>query len=101
MAPELQKAAKLLGARARVTKMDSDKEPDLSSRLKIGGLPTILAKQAGSSKKNKKRKKRKKKKRKQTASWQQQVYRGGAEVGRIEGAMMADQLVQMVQQYEK
>mmetsp|Transcript_34035 Transcript_34035/g.119015 ORF Transcript_34035/g.119015 Transcript_34035/m.119015 type:complete len:182 (+) Transcript_34035:77-622(+) len=69
MAPELAKAAKTLGAKARVAKIDSDKEPDLASRLKVSALPTIL------------------------------LFRGGEEVGRVEGAMMAAQLVKFVEAY--
>lgn len=66
MAPELEKAAKDLGMRARVVKLDSDKEPELASRLNIGGLPTVL------------------------------VFKGGKELQRVEGAVMADQIVGMI-----
>lgn len=69
MAPELAKAAKQLGAKARVAKIDSDKEPDLASRLKVSALSTIL------------------------------LFRGGEEVSRVEGAMMAAQLIKFVDAY--
>jgi len=69
MAPELATAAKTLGTKCRVAKLDSDLEPDLATKLQVGGLPTVL------------------------------LFNNGKEVQRIEGAIMADQLVQFVTQY--
>jgi thiol-disulfide isomerase/thioredoxin len=66
MAPELRKAAAALGANARVAKLDSDAFPQLSETLRVGGLPTIIA------------------------------FKGGRESKRMEGAIMCDDLVQMV-----
>lgn len=42
MAPQLEAAAKELGDKVRVAKIDSDKFPEWSSRLKVGGLPTVV-----------------------------------------------------------
>mmetsp|Transcript_3592 Transcript_3592/g.10605 ORF Transcript_3592/g.10605 Transcript_3592/m.10605 type:complete len:200 (+) Transcript_3592:183-782(+) len=67
MAPELVTAAAQLGASARVAKMDSDAHPQLAETLRVGGLPTIL------------------------------VFRDGREVNRVEGALMAGDLVRMAQ----
>mmetsp|Transcript_17439 Transcript_17439/g.52683 ORF Transcript_17439/g.52683 Transcript_17439/m.52683 type:complete len:350 (+) Transcript_17439:61-1110(+) len=67
MAPHLQAAARQLGARARVAKMDSDQEPGMASQLRVGGLPTIIV-----------------------------FDRSGKEVARQEGAIMEQQLVDMV-----
>merc|ERR1719491_654244 len=39
MAPQLEMAAMELGGDARVVKMDSDKYPELSGRLRVQGLP--------------------------------------------------------------
>ena len=66
MAPELRKAAAELGASARVGKLDSDAYPKLAETLRVGGLPTIIA------------------------------FRGGRESTRVEGAVMAGDLVRMV-----
>ena len=66
MAPELRKAAAELGATARVGKLDSDAYPKLAETLRVGGLPTIIA------------------------------FRGGRESTRVEGAIMAGDLVRMV-----
>ena len=66
MAPELRKAAAELGATARVGKLDSDAYPKLAETLRVGGLPTIIA------------------------------FRGGRESTRVEGAVMAGDLVRMV-----
>jgi len=66
MAPELRKAAAELGATARVGKLDSDAYPKLAETLRVGGLPTIIA------------------------------FRGGREATRVEGAVMAGDLVRMV-----
>jgi len=63
MAPELARAAEELGADCRVCKLDSDKYPQLASALRCGGLPTLV------------------------------LFRGGAEVDRVEGALSAAQLV--------
>mmetsp|Transcript_19242 Transcript_19242/g.76601 ORF Transcript_19242/g.76601 Transcript_19242/m.76601 type:complete len:141 (+) Transcript_19242:407-829(+) len=67
MAPEIAKAAATLGAKARVCKLDSDLEPELSSRFAIGGLPTVL------------------------------LFRDAKEVRRVEGAVMAADLVNLVE----
>jgi len=42
MVPHLEAAAQRLGARVRVAKLDSDKEPAWASQLRVGGLPTVI-----------------------------------------------------------
>jgi len=42
MAPELDKAAIELGDSIRIAKMDSDKNGHWASKLKVGGLPTLI-----------------------------------------------------------
>ena len=42
MSPQLEKAAAHFGDKCRFLKIDSDEEPEVSSILKINGLPTIL-----------------------------------------------------------
>jgi predicted HTH domain antitoxin len=67
MAPQLQQAAaESFGDKIRVAKMDSDKNPQLAGRLRVGGLPTLV------------------------------LFNNGQEVDRIEGALMKDQLVEWV-----
>ena len=69
MAPELVQAAAELGDKVRVAKIDSDQYPDWSRKLKIGAFPTIL------------------------------VFRGDQEVQRMEGALMKNQILNLVQPY--
>ena len=72
MAPQLVEAAEELGDTVRVAKIDSDKFPDWSRKLKIGAFPTVV------------------------------VFNGdGSEAQRVEGALMKDQLVQLVQSHIK
>lgn len=66
MVPELTQAARRLGTRARVAKIDSDLAPDLASAMSVGGLPTVV------------------------------LFDRGREVRRVEGAVMADALVGLV-----
>ncbi|CAK8987594.1 unnamed protein product [Durusdinium trenchii] len=42
MEPQLANAAKALGNRVRVAKMDSDEETNASSKLRVEGLPTLI-----------------------------------------------------------
>lgn len=42
IAPWLEDAAAKLGERARVAKLDSDEAPELSTELKVAGLPTLI-----------------------------------------------------------
>jgi thioredoxin len=70
MAPQLDEAAKELGSGVRVAKIDSDKFPQWSSKLKVGAFPTVI------------------------------VFDGtGKELQRVEGALMRDQLVQLVKSH--
>lgn len=70
MAPQLVEAAAELGDRVRVAKIDSDQFPEWSSKLKVQAFPTVL------------------------------VFDGdGKEVKRIEGALMKNQLVNLVEPF--
>lgn len=42
MAPHFEEAAKELQGKVRFVKMDTDKEPEMASRLNIMGLPTLM-----------------------------------------------------------
>jgi thioredoxin 1 len=42
IAPQLEALAAKYGDRLRIAKMDSDKEPQLSSELRVNGLPTLV-----------------------------------------------------------
>ena len=42
MAPEFEAAAKELKGRVRFVKLDTDEEPEMSARLNIMGLPTLM-----------------------------------------------------------
>jgi len=71
MAPQIKEAASELSNRVRVAKMDSegrDKEPEVASELRVQGLPTLI------------------------------LFKNGAEVTRIEGALMKNQIVQWVEE---
>jgi thioredoxin len=70
MAPQLDEAASEWGSKIRVAKMDTDQNQELSSRLQIKGLPTIII-----------------------------FDKNGKEIERVEGAMMKDQLGQFVNKY--
>jgi len=70
MVPQLDEAAAELGDKVRVAKIDSDEYPEWAGRLQVKGLPTLI------------------------------VFDGnGKEVERVEGALMKDQLVQLVQKH--
>uniref|UniRef100_A0A7S2LIQ3 Thioredoxin domain-containing protein n=1 Tax=Leptocylindrus danicus TaxID=163516 RepID=A0A7S2LIQ3_9STRA len=70
MAPHLAAAAAELGAKCRVAKIDSDKYGAWASKLRVGGLPTVIA-----------------------------FDGNGNEVNRQEGALMKDGLIQIVSDY--
>lgn len=42
MGRELEKVAETMGDKIRVVKIDTDENPELSSQLKIEGLPTVV-----------------------------------------------------------
>ena len=69
MAPEMEKVAAEFGKKVRVAKLDSDQHPTIAGLYKVAGLPTILVIQDGEVKK------------------------------RVEGAMMKDNLMELVQPY--
>mmetsp|Transcript_13019 Transcript_13019/g.22283 ORF Transcript_13019/g.22283 Transcript_13019/m.22283 type:complete len:163 (-) Transcript_13019:258-746(-) len=69
MAPQLEEVAKKLEGRCRVLKIDSDEEPEVSSTLQIRGLPTVM------------------------------LIKDMAIVMRAEGALMADELMQLVEHH--
>lgn len=67
MAPQLVEAAAEFGDTVRVAKIDSDKFPDWSRKLNVGAFPTLL------------------------------VFDGnGKEVQRVEGALMKNQILDLV-----
>lgn len=67
MASEISQAAEQWNDRVRLAKMDSDKYPNLSSKLKVHGLPTIV------------------------------LFVNGQEIDRLEGALPKDQLMDWVE----
>ena len=70
IAPQLEELAGRLGERARVAKLDSDQAPELSTKLGVQGLPTLV------------------------------FFRGGVEVHRLEGVpAQKDGIEQLVQQH--
>jgi thioredoxin 1 len=69
MSKQLLEVADELGDTIRIVKLDSDQYPDISSQLRIQGLPTIIL-----------------------------YSTSGTEIKRIEGAMMKDQLIQWIHQ---
>eukprot|EP00538_Stauroneis_constricta_P013443 CAMPEP_0119562860 /NCGR_PEP_ID=MMETSP1352-20130426/21765_1 /TAXON_ID=265584 /ORGANISM="Stauroneis constricta, Strain CCMP1120" /LENGTH=342 /DNA_ID=CAMNT_0007611355 /DNA_START=22 /DNA_END=1050 /DNA_ORIENTATION=+ len=69
MAPQLKMVAEELRDKVRVVKVDSDKHPDVAQKYRVGGLPTVL------------------------------VLQDGREQNRVEGALMKDGLLGMVQPY--
>lgn len=69
MAPQLDEVASQLRGRVRVVKLDTDKAPELSSALRVQGLPTVIG------------------------------FRGGREVCRGEGAMMAKELLKLCEEH--
>ncbi|MEY4753783.1 MAG: hypothetical protein RJA44_1458 [Pseudomonadota bacterium] len=68
MAPQFELAAQQLQGRAVLAKLDSDAQPELSSRYAIRSIPTLL------------------------------LFRGGREVARQSGALSAPQIVQWLAQ---
>lgn len=68
MAPEYEKAAQALEPRARFLKLNSDNAQELSARLGIRGIPTML------------------------------LFKDGHEAGRISGAMPASQIDRWVRE---
>lgn len=68
MAPHLEAAARKLGPKCRVAKIDSDKDPQWASRLRVGALPTVIL-----------------------------FGKDGKEVKRQEGAMMEQQLINLAE----
>jgi thioredoxin len=66
VAPQLREAARILGDRVRVAKMDSDKEQKAAGKLRVQGLPSLV------------------------------LFRDGQEIDRVEGALMKDQIVDWV-----
>ena len=66
MAPEFAKAAKALGAEARLGKLNTEDFPDVAARAQIQGIPALI------------------------------LYRGGREVARLAGARPAADIVNFV-----
>lgn len=72
MAPELEEAAKSLGNKVRVAKIDSDKYPEWGSELNVGGLPSVIV-----------------------------FDESGKEVDRVEGALPRDKLIELAEKHTK
>ena len=70
MAPELEEAAKSLGNKVRVAKIDSDKFPEWGSELNVGGLPSVIV-----------------------------FDESGKEVDRVEGALPKDKLIELAERH--
>ena len=70
LVPQLEGAAKQLGDKARVFKLDSDKNGAWAGRYQVQGLPTLL------------------------------LIKNGNVVDRLEGAHMMDALVEFVQKHQ-
>jgi thioredoxin 2 len=69
MAPEFAKAAKALTGRARLTKLNTEDHPEVSSRAGIRGIPALI------------------------------LYQNGREVARLAGARPAAEITAFVQQH--
>lgn len=69
VAPQLEAASKEFSNTVRVAKIDSDKFPDWSSKLKIGAFPTLIL-----------------------------FSKEGKEINRVEGALTRDQILDFVNQ---
>jgi thioredoxin 2 len=67
MAPQFEKAAQELKGRARLVKVNTEQAPDLATRMNIRAIPTIA------------------------------LFRNGAEVKRVSGALDAGSLVRWAQ----
>lgn len=67
MAPAFEAAAAMLEPRMRLLKLDTDAEPEAAARLGIRGIPTMI------------------------------LFSGGREIGRVSGAMTAQQIVSWAQ----
>ncbi len=69
MAPAIQQAKQSLGSRAKVLKIDVDRNPDLAQKLGIQGVPTLM------------------------------IYRKGQLQWRQSGVLSAEQLVRQVEAF--
>jgi thioredoxin len=69
MAPELVQVAAEMGTKVRIAKIDSDRYPEWSRKLRVGAFPTIL------------------------------IFQGGREVKRLEGALMKRDLIALIEPY--
>ena len=69
MKPVLEELRKLMGDSIRILKIDIDKNPDLANKLQVRSVPTLI------------------------------LYKGGKQVWRQSGAMMAHQLKPVLKNY--
>ena len=69
LAPILQQVAKTTEGRARIIKIDVDKNPDIASQLAIRGVPTMI------------------------------IYKNGEQLWRQSGVMQANQLVKLLESF--
>lgn len=69
LAPILDQVAKKVGAKAKIVKIDVDKNQSLATKLNVRGVPTLI------------------------------LYKNGSQVWRQSGVVPADQLVKLIEQY--
>lgn len=69
LAPILDQVAKKVGSKAKIVKIDVDKNQSLAGKLNVRGVPTLI------------------------------LYKNGSQVWRQSGVVPANQLVKLIEQY--
>ncbi len=70
LAPILDEVAKKVGSKAKIVKIDVDKNQSLAGKLNVRGVPTLI------------------------------LYKNGSQVWRQSGVVPANQLVKLIEQYQ-
>lgn len=70
LAPILDQVAKKVGSKAKIVKIDVDKNQALAGKLNVRGVPTLI------------------------------LYKNGSQVWRQSGVVPANQLVKLIEQYQ-
>jgi thioredoxin 1 len=70
LAPILDQVAKKVGSKAKIVKIDVDKNQSLAGKLNVRGVPTLI------------------------------LYKNGSQVWRQSGVVPANQLVKLIEQYQ-
>lgn len=70
LAPILDQVAKQVGSKAKIVKIDVDKNQSLAGKLNVRGVPTLI------------------------------LYKNGSQVWRQSGVVPANQLVKLIEQYQ-